>query len=184
MSFEVHCINSGQGNSIALQLPDGTFMIVDIDCSGDTPVDPISYLQELVSEEYDTEEARWVRRLACVAFTHPHQDHMSGLRPLADAGFVFDEIWESGHRLNDKDAENNPAYADYLEVLEEYEAQGKVKKPRAASGEWRSDFHGADIYCLGPEPGASISCKRLTCSRAPYRVSSLRHAKGSASSRN
>lgn len=39
MGLEVHCINSGQGNSIALQLPDDSFMVVDIDCHGDTPVD-------------------------------------------------------------------------------------------------------------------------------------------------
>jgi competence protein ComEC len=150
VSFEVHCINSGQGNSIALQLPDGAFMVVDIDCSGDTPVDPVSYLEELVPEEYDAEEERFVRRLACAAFTHPHQDHISGLKPLVDAGFVFDEIWESGHRLSDKEAEDNPAYEDYLEVIEAYEAKGRVKKPTAASKEWHADFHGAKVYCLGP----------------------------------
>ncbi len=92
MALEVHCINSGQGNSVALRLPDDTFMVVDIDCHGDTPVDPVDYLKELLPEEYDDVEERYVRRLACAAFTHPHQDHISGLKPLVDAGFVFDEI--------------------------------------------------------------------------------------------
>ncbi len=73
MGLEVHCVNSGQGNSIILELPDGSFMVVDIDCHGDTPVDPIAYLKELVPEEYDTDEDRHVKRLACAAFTHPHQ---------------------------------------------------------------------------------------------------------------
>ena len=84
MGLEVHCINSGQGNSVALRLPDDSFMVVDIDCHGDTPVDPVDYLKELVPEEHDAENDRYVRRLACAAFTHPHQDHISGLKPLAD----------------------------------------------------------------------------------------------------
>lgn len=150
MAFEVHCINSGQGNSVALRLPDGSFMIVDIDCHGDTPVDPVDYLKELVPEEYDADGDRYVRRLACVAFTHPHEDHISGLKPLVDAGFVFDEIWESGHRLSEEDAKDNPAYEDYLSVIEEYEEEGQVKKPTSASGKWREDFHGVDVHCLGP----------------------------------
>lgn len=150
MALQVHCINSGQGNSVALELPDGSCMVVDIDCHGDTPVDPVDYLKELVPAEYDADEDRYVRRLACAAFTHPHEDHISGLKPLADAGFVFDEIWESGHRLSGEDAADNPAYDDYLAVIEEYEEKGKVKKPTSASGKWREDFHGADIYCLGP----------------------------------
>jgi beta-lactamase superfamily II metal-dependent hydrolase len=148
--LEVHCINSGQGNSIALRLPDGVVMVVDIDCSGHTPVDPVSYLQEIVHEEYDAKEGKYVRRLACAAFTHPHQDHISGLKPLLDAGFVFDEIWEPGHRLSEKEAEDNPAYEEYLKVLQNYEAQNRVCKPTAASEKWRADFHGVDVYCLGP----------------------------------
>ncbi len=104
----------------------------------------------MVSEEYDDGEARYVRRLACAAFMHPHEDHVSGLKSLVDAGFVFDEIWESGHPLSDEDAKDNPAYEDYLSVIEEYEEKGKVKKPKSASGKWREDFHGADVYCLGP----------------------------------
>ena len=35
-------------------------------------------------------------------------------------------------------------------MIEEYEAKDKVKKSTAASGKWREDFHGVDIYCLGP----------------------------------
>lgn len=150
MAFEVHCINSGQGNSVALRLPDDSFMIVDIDCHGDTPVDPVDYLKELVPEEYDADGDRYVRRLACAAFTHPHEDHISGLKPLVDAGFVFDEIWESGHRLSEEDAKDNPAYDDYLSVIEEYEEEGQVKKPASASGKWHENFHGVDVYCLGP----------------------------------
>jgi hypothetical protein len=112
MGLEVHCVNSGQGNSIILELPDGSFMVVDIDCHGDTPVDPVAYLKELVPEEYDTDEDRHVRRLACAAFTHPHRDHISGLKPLVDTDFVFDEIWESGHRLSEKEAEDNRLFPD------------------------------------------------------------------------
>jgi competence protein ComEC len=148
--FEVHCTNSGQGNSIALRLPDDAFMVVDIDCSDDTPVDPVSYLKELVPEEYDADEERYIRRLACAAVTHPHQDHISGLKSLVESGFVFDEVWESGHRLSEDQAKDNPAYEDYLGVIEEYKAKGKVKKPTAASGKWREDFHGTEISCLGP----------------------------------
>ncbi len=133
-----------------MRLPDDSFMVVDIDCHGDTPVDPVGYLKELVPEEYDTDEDRNVRRLACAAFTHPHQDHISGLKLLVDAGFVFDEIWESGHRLSDEEAEDNPAYDDYLAVIEEYDREGKVKKPTSASGKWQEDFHGVDVYCVGP----------------------------------
>lgn len=150
MNLEVHCINSGQGNSVALRLPDDAFIVVDIDCHGDTPVDPVCYLKELVPEEYDADEGRNVRRLACAAFTHPHQDHISGLKPLVDAGFVFDEIWESGHRLSDEEADDNPAYDDYLSVVEDYDKEGKVKRPTSASGKWQEGFHGVDVYCLGP----------------------------------
>ncbi len=73
MALQVHSINSGQGNSVALELPDGSYMVVDIDCHGETPVDPVEYLKELVPAEYDADEDRYVRRLACAAFTHPQE---------------------------------------------------------------------------------------------------------------
>jgi glyoxylase-like metal-dependent hydrolase (beta-lactamase superfamily II) len=102
VALEIHCIHSGQGNRVALRLPDGSFMVVDIDCHSDTPVDPIDYLKELVPEAYDSSEGRNVRRLACVAFTHPHEDHISGLKPLVEAGFVFDALL--GARVASDDA--------------------------------------------------------------------------------
>ena len=77
------------------------------------------------------------------------RDHVQGLKPLVDAGFVFDEIWESGHRLSEKDAKENPAYEDYLSVIEEYEEKGSEE---ADVREWKvaRGLPRVDVYCLGP----------------------------------
>lgn len=70
--LEVHCIYSGQGNSIVLRLPDGAVIVVDIECSGHTPVDPVSYLQEIVNDEHNVAEGKCVRLLPCSAL-RPHE---------------------------------------------------------------------------------------------------------------
>jgi hypothetical protein len=92
VSLEVHCINSGQGNSVAVRLPDDSFMVVDIDCHDDTLVDPVGYLKELVPEEYDADEGRYIRRLACAAFTHPHQA-FNLLHPCSTMGEIQVDIY-------------------------------------------------------------------------------------------
>ncbi len=117
--LELHVIDVGQGDAIALRSPAGRWLLVDAGLAG---------------AGYDAGErrvvpylgARGVGRLEGLVLTHPHADHIGGavavirtLRP----GWVGDPGVEAGH-------------AGYLEVLE-------AAVQRDAS--WIGLVHGAEI---------------------------------------
>jgi beta-lactamase superfamily II metal-dependent hydrolase len=80
----VHVFNVGHGDSIVLELPDGSWGVVDCKCES-PPKEP-SVLRFL--------RAKNVQRLAFVCLTHPHADHFSGLPQILDYyGENVEEIW-------------------------------------------------------------------------------------------
>ena len=100
----IHVLNVGHGDSIVLELPDGSWGIVD--CKDDSPPDEPTALRFL--------RARNIQRLAFVCLTHPHHDHFSGLpRILEHYGDRVDEMWcfriDSHHWKNFLTTQKNAA---------------------------------------------------------------------------
>lgn len=87
--LEVLFVSVGQGDSALLRLPDGSAVLVDAGGSPEGGVDPgardvVPLLRDL-----------GVRRLAAVFVSHPHPDHVLGLRAVADA-FPIERAFSNG----------------------------------------------------------------------------------------
>lgn len=109
--LRVHILDVGHGDTIILEIPigekDKIFGIVDCIKFEEKVRD---YLGNL-----------GVEKLAFVVATHPHDDHIEGIRPLLETyeGRV-DEFWDSGYE------HVSPTYLDLLYYLSEHEEITKV----------------------------------------------------------
>lgn len=99
--LELTAIDVGQGESLLLGLPGGSFALVD---GGGLPqfnrpgADPFDIGEEVVSPYL---WSRGIRRLAVIAVTHLHDDHAGGV-PALIANFRPREVWTgfaADHRL-------------------------------------------------------------------------------------
>lgn len=72
--LSVHFLDVGQGDSIAIQSPSGSWVLID---GGEEPAGRkvvVPYLQ-----------SQGVERLEMVIITHPHSDHIGGLNPVLES---------------------------------------------------------------------------------------------------
>jgi beta-lactamase superfamily II metal-dependent hydrolase len=82
--LQIHIFNVGQGDSVLIQFPNGSWGVVD--CKADDHSSRPSALQYLI--------AHGVPKLAFVCLTHPHADHFSGLPSILNHyGPNIDSIW-------------------------------------------------------------------------------------------
>jgi competence protein ComEC len=81
----MHVIDVGQGDSIFIQFPNGSTMLVD---AGPADAGPtvVRYLKNL-----------GVRKIDILVLTHPHSDHLGGMSDVL-AAFGIGKIWDSGYR--------------------------------------------------------------------------------------
>lgn len=89
--LRIHCLSVGNGLSVLVEGPNGSRMLVDGGGTYDDRVD-IGALQ--------VAPVLWHRRLANldrVVLSHPHPDHMNGLRFILKA-FRVDSLWDNGDR--------------------------------------------------------------------------------------
>jgi competence protein ComEC len=89
--LEVLFVSVGQGDAALLRLPDGAAVLVDGGGSADPAYDPGA--RDLVPLLRDL----GVRRLAAVFVSHPHADHVLGLRAVA-AAIPGDLLFTNGDR--------------------------------------------------------------------------------------
>jgi competence protein ComEC len=80
-SLRVHFIDVGQGDSILIQAPDGTTVLID---GGNANGEALAYLQSL-----------GIQQIAAIIATHPHADHIGGLIDVMNA-LKVDAVWTSG----------------------------------------------------------------------------------------
>lgn len=89
----IHCLNVGQADNIIVQFPadeNGVREYGIVDCyDGDKTVD---YLDKLMPAAADR------KRLAFICATHPHEDHIKGIKTVMESGYCPFEFWESGFR--------------------------------------------------------------------------------------
>lgn len=100
----VHFIDIGQGDAVLIE-QDGEFCLIDAGLR-DTQDDLIAYL-----------EAAGASRLRLLVMTHPHSDHIGGMREVLRRCTV-DEVL-----LPDFDKAPLPASTGFTRILEELEAQ-------------------------------------------------------------
>lgn len=138
--LRVSVLDVGQGDSILVDLPDGSAMLVDGGGFVGSPVDPGKrVILPLL-------RARRRTRVDVAVLSHPHPDHFTGLAsalPEIEVG----ELWDSGQG---EDQGAGPAYAAMLAALR---IRGvPIKRPGALCGSPRR-FGGAVVEVLAPCPG-------------------------------
>jgi competence protein ComEC len=133
-------LNAGQGDATILRLPNGKVMVIDCNIDN-SPENIVDYLKDA-----------GIKRIDYLVITHPHYDHMSGTKEIAD-NFEVGEVWTTDYKR--KKAEESPesyeAYKDaYVKGLNKLEKKGaKIKKPMASNNPLVKDGE-LEIKALGP----------------------------------
>jgi competence protein ComEC len=124
----------GQGDSILLDFPDGSVMLVDAGVAR-PDVGRAAILPLL--------EARRRARIDVLALTHPHPDHYGGLASVLE-GIEVGELWDSGQA--ESESPDGPA----SQLLATARARGvRVRSPAELCGHGRR-FGGARVDVLWP----------------------------------
>jgi len=89
----ISVIDVGQGDSILVQFPQGQTMLVDAGVP-DEGATVVAYLQQ-----------RHVARIDLLVATHPHEDHIGGMKDVL-AEFPVGQAWDDGYVLGSKTQED------------------------------------------------------------------------------
>lgn len=162
-SLELSALDVGQGESLALTLPDGSLAVVDgggLPQYGRRTAGGFDVGEEVVSPCL---WARGVRQLGAVAVTHLHDDHAGGIRAVLD-NFRPRELW-SGF------APDHPAWRQLSERARELGIRVRILK----QGD-EFDFGGAHWQALAPARGQSWTGRPRNGDSLVLRVRHGRHA--------
>jgi beta-lactamase superfamily II metal-dependent hydrolase len=169
----IHFLNVGHGDAIVIEFPtddQGRRCLGIVDCYRGTKVRP--YLTRINNE-------RPFDEVAFVCATHPHYDHISGIRSLLNNQATRPlEFWDSGFR------HQSATYRDILEAVVTH----NIQMIRVSSGmEWY--FGSVRVTALSPSMGlrnrystygvdtnnASIVLRLENCSDNVVTIESLRY---------
>lgn len=133
------CLNAGQGDATIIRLPNGKIMVVD--CNVDnSPENIVKYLKDA-----------GIKKIDYLVITHPHQDHMSGTKDIAD-NFEVGEVWTTDYKRkrSEETPESYAAYQAYVKALSKLEKNGATIKTPSASNEPIVKDGKLEIRALGP----------------------------------
>jgi competence protein ComEC len=142
--LEVTAIDVGQGDSLLIVSPEGKTLLLDSGGVGGGSRSDFDVGEEVVSPYL---WSRGIRRLDAVAISHPHSDHIGGMRAVI-ANFRPKELW---YGLDSP----TPEFAEVAEAAKSFHVDFK---PHTAGDEF--DFGGIRFRVLNPQPGA-IAGNRL-----------------------
>lgn len=100
-------LNAGQGDATIVRLPNGKVMVIDCNIDN-SPENVAKYLKNA-----------GVKKIDYLVITHPHYDHMSGMKEIVD-NFEVGEVWTTRFRRT-KESESPESY----EKFKGYHAQLK-----------------------------------------------------------
>ena len=92
-------LNAGQGDATIVRLPNGKVMVVDCNIEK-SPENIVEYLKEA-----------GIKKIDYLVITHPHYDHMSGMKEIAE-NFEVDEVWTTRFRRK-KESESQESFEKY-----------------------------------------------------------------------
>lgn len=88
--LRISVLDVGQGDSILVELPQGRAILID---GGGLAYGDFDIGDRVVAPFL---RHRWIRNLEAVVLSHPHPDHLEGLKAVLK-GFTIGEIWEGGY---------------------------------------------------------------------------------------
>jgi competence protein ComEC len=147
-SLRVTFLDVGQGDAAVIEAPGGAVVLVDGGGSFDDSFDT----GERIVEPFL--RARGISRVDLVALSHPHPDHLNGLRRILRR-FPVGALWTSG------DDGHNPEYTHLVALAREHGVPTPVPAPSALGGA-RLEPEGPFIAsaageAIGPPPGLSVN---------------------------
>lgn len=131
--MRVTVLDVGQGDSIAVELPGRRTMLVD----GGGLFDDRFDIGEQVVVPFLL--SRWIFRLDLVVLSHPHPDHLNGLKAVLGR-FPVGQVWDSAQRVA------SPSYLWLEEVLRDKRVPHKIHE----AGYRTSEFDPVEIAVLHP----------------------------------
>lgn len=132
---EATFLDVGQGDAIFVELPGSRTMLVDGGGSADERFD----IGEQVVMPYLWH--RWVRRIDVVVLSHPHTDHINGLRAVLE-NVPVGEVWESGY----------PSHASTYRWLQGFVRERGIPLRRISRGERIQLDSEVTVTVLHPPP--------------------------------
>jgi len=138
-ALEITAIDVGQGDSLLVITPEGKTLLLDSGGVRGQSHSDFDVGEEVVSPYL---WSRGIRRLDAVAISHPHSDHIGGMRSVI-ANFRPREFW---YGLDSPTPE-------FTELAATARTFGVTFKPRTAGESF--DFGGAQVRVLNPQPGAA-----------------------------
>ena len=106
--YQVHFINVGQADCIALKLPDAKVCLIDCGTS-DSSKELVKYLKKYIVKKDNIIEYFIV--------THPHADHLGGMKEIFE-NFEIKELLTPQIFQDTHDGENYAYYNQYLQLIE------------------------------------------------------------------
>ncbi len=125
--LEISFIDAGQGDSIYVSFPDGGNMLID---AGDPKAGRYRVVPFL--------RKKGINRIDTVVLTHPHDDHVGGMRYVFNA-FDIGSVWDSGF------PHTTSGYIKFLTAID----NRNIPYTLARAGQ-RYDIGGAQVQVLGP----------------------------------
>jgi competence protein ComEC len=135
--LEITAIDVGQGDSLLIVTPEGNALLLDSGGIGGGTRSDFDVGEEVVSPYL---WSRGIRHLDVVAMSHPHSDHIGGMRAII-ANFRPKELW---YGLDSP----TPEFAEVAEAAKSFDV---TLKPHIAGDKF--EFGGVQFRVLNPQPG-------------------------------
>lgn len=133
-------LNAGQGDATIVRLPNGKVMVIDCNTEN-APENIADYLKKT-----------GIKKVDYLVITHPHLDHMSGTKEIAD-NFEVEEVWITKYRRKEE-SETQESYEKYrehyIDGLKKLHSKGAKMRVYSAKNEPVVEEGKLKIKVLGP----------------------------------
>jgi len=148
MTIKLHFLDVGDGDCTLIEFPSGRIAIIDI-YTNQSSTDVISYIKQILGQK---------KEIFRFILTHPHQDHLHGLKELEDAGFSITNFWHTEHSFEpDKKSDQWADYERHWNKYEDYQRSEQIKY--FEQGKQPEYLEEDGIHILSPSPELNRQAK-------------------------